>query len=129
MKKKWYELMGLLFFGGVILYIAMGSMLGTSLPQIIDLDKNPLNFAMIQLVFTIPVVYLGRRFYLVGFKVLFRNPNMDSLIAIGTGAAILYSLYGTLEIFMGNIGMAHHLYYESAVVILALSLWGNIWRM
>ena len=120
LKKKWYELMGMLFFGGVILYIAMGSMLGASLPVIIDLDRNPLNFSMIQLLFTIPVVYLGRRFYLVGFKVLFRNPNMDSLIAIGTGAAILYSLYGTLEIYMGNITMAHHLYYESAVVILAL---------
>ncbi|WP_084140833.1 heavy metal translocating P-type ATPase [Psychrilyobacter atlanticus] len=120
LKKKWYELMGMLFFGGVILYIAMGSMLGASLPGVIDLDKNPMNFAMIQLLFTIPVVYLGRRFYLVGFKVLFRNPNMDSLIAIGTGAAILYSLYGTLEIYMGNITMAHHLYYESAVVILAL---------
>ncbi|MEI6858180.1 heavy metal translocating P-type ATPase [Psychrilyobacter sp.] len=120
LKKKWYELMGLLFFGGVILYIAMGSMLGASLPKIIDLNKNPLNFALIQLLFTMPVVYLGRRFYLVGFKVLFRNPNMDSLIAIGTGSAILYSLYGTLEIYMGNITMAHHLYYESAVVILAL---------
>ncbi|OQY41699.1 MAG: copper-translocating P-type ATPase [Fusobacteriia bacterium 4572_74] len=120
LKKKWYELMGLLFFGGVILYIAMGSMLGVSLPEIINLNKNPLNFAMIQLAFTIPVIYLGRRFYLVGFKVLFRNPNMDSLIAIGTGAAILYSLYGTFEIYMGNIAMAHHLYYESAVVILAL---------
>jgi Cu+-exporting ATPase len=120
LKKKWYELMGLLFFGGVILYIAMGSMLGASLPNIIDLNKNPLNFALIQMVFTIPVVYLGRRFYLIGFKVLFRNPNMDSLIAIGTGAAILYSLYGTFEVSIGNINMAHHLYYESAVVILAL---------
>jgi len=120
LQKKWYELMGMLFFGGVILYIAMGSMLGASLPDIIDLDKNPLNFAIIQLLFTIPVIYLGRRFYLVGFKVLFRNPNMDSLIAIGTGAAILYSLYGTFEVYMGNLMMAHHLYYESAVVILAL---------
>ncbi|NDI78698.1 heavy metal translocating P-type ATPase [Psychrilyobacter piezotolerans] len=120
LKKKWYEVMGLLFLGGIILYIAMGSMVGVSLPQIIDLNKNPLNFALIQLVFTIPVVYLGRRFYLVGFKVLFRNPNMDSLIAIGTGAAILYSLYGSLEIYAGNTAMAHHLYYESAVVILAL---------
>jgi len=120
LKKKWYELLGLLFFGGVILYIAMGSMLGASLPNIIDLDKNPLNFALIQMIFTIPVVYLGRKFYLVGFKVLFRNPNMDSLIAIGTGAAILYSLYGTFQIYVGNISMAHHLYYESAVVIIAL---------
>lgn len=120
LKKKWYELMGSLFFGGVILYIAMGSMLGASLPNIIDLNKNPLNFALIQMIFTIPVVYLGRRFYLVGFKVLFRNPNMDSLIAIGTGAAILYSLYGTFQIYIGNTSMAHHLYYESAVVIIAL---------
>lgn len=120
LKKKWYELMGSLFFGGVILYIAMGSMLGASLPNIIDLNKTPLNFALIQMIFTIPVVYLGRRFYLVGFKVLFRNPNMDSLIAIGTGAAILYSLYGTFQIYIGNTSMAHHLYYESAVVILAL---------
>ncbi|MGB6127666.1 MAG: heavy metal translocating P-type ATPase [Psychrilyobacter sp.] len=125
LKKKWYELIGMLFFGGVILYIAMGSMLGASLPNIIDLDENPLNFAIIQLLFTIPVIYLGRRFYLIGFKVLFRNPNMDSLIAIGTGAAILYSLYGTFEIYMGNIMMAHHLYYESAVVILALIYLGK----
>jgi len=120
LRKKKYELMGLLSLGGVILYIAMGSMLGASLPEIIDINKNPLNFAMIQLLFTIPVIYLGRRFYLVGFKVIFKNPNMDSLIAVGTGAAILYSLYGTFEIYIGNIAMAHHLYYESAVVILAL---------
>jgi len=120
LKRKSYELMGLLFFGGIILYIAMGSMLGASLPKIIDLNKNPLNFALIQLICTIPVIYLGRRFYLVGFKVLFRNPNMDSLIAVGTGAAILYSLYGTFQIYIGNIIMVHHLYYESAVVILTL---------
>ena len=120
LKKKWYDLLGSLFFGGVILYIAMGSMLGAPIPNFLDPNINPINFAIFQLIFTIPVVYLNKRFYIVGFKVLFKNPNMDSLIAIGTGAAILYSLYGTVEILNGNISMAHHLYYESAVVILAL---------
>ena len=120
LKKKWNELKWSLLFGVVVLYIAMGSMLGAPIPKILDSNISPSNFAIFQLIFTIPVVYLSRRFYIVGFKVLFRNPNMDSLIAIGTGAAILYSLYGTIEILSGNVDMANHLYYESAVVILAL---------
>ncbi|MCK5779471.1 MAG: copper-translocating P-type ATPase [Psychrilyobacter sp.] len=120
LKRKYKDLIGSLFFSGIILYIAMGSMLGAPIPEILDPNGNAINFAIFQLIFTVPVIYLNKRFYIVGFKVLFKNPNMDSLIAIGTGSAILYSLYGTLEIANGNTMMAHHLYYESAVVILAL---------
>lgn len=57
-----------------------------------------------------------------------RSPSMDSLIATGTGSAILYSLYATYKIYQGDIHYAHALYYESGVVILALILLGKIFR-
>ncbi len=103
-----------------LLYISMGSMVGLPLPHIIDINDNTLNFALIQLLLTIPVLFYGRRFYIVGFKSLInRSPNMDTLIAIGTGCAFLYSLYATWMI-PSNMHMAHSLYYESAVVIITL---------
>lgn len=57
-------------------------------PAVIDMHQNPVNFALIQLILTLPVLYAGRKFYIVGLRALFKgNPNMDSLVAIGTGSA------------------------------------------
>ena len=101
-------------------------MVGLPVPNIISPDNNPLNFALIQLVLAIPVIYIGKRFYRVGIKqLIMRSPSMDSLIATGTGSAILYSLYATYKIYQGDIHYAHALYYESGVVILALILLGK----
>lgn len=109
-----------------LLYIAMGHMLGAPLPTIIDPHHHPLNFALIQLLLTVPVIASGYRFYTVGLKQLFRlRPNMDSLIAIGTSAAFLYGLYALLEIIKGNEEMVMSLYFETAAVIITLILLGK----
>lgn len=107
----------------IMLYIAMGPMVfpGLYIPRVIDVHVNPLNHALFQGLLTIPVVFIYRDIFIRGFKTLFkRNPNMDSLVAMGTLSAILYSIYGVIKIIGGDASFAHHLYFESATVILAL---------
>lgn len=115
-----------LIFSVPLLTITMGHMVGMPLPKIIDPMMNPLNFAIIQLVLTIPVMIIGYKFYYIGYKNLFKlSPNMDSLIAIGTSTAFIYSLYGTYKIYTGDGSYAMSLYYEAAVTILALITLGK----
>lgn len=126
LKREFLEFKIAIIFSAIVFYIAMGTMVGLPVPSIISPDTNPLNFAIIQFILALPVVYIGRRFYTVGIKQLFmRSPSMDSLIATGTGSALLYSIYGTFKIAEGNYHYVHSLYYESAVVILALILLGK----
>ena len=126
LKREFLEFKIAIVFSAIVFYIAMGTMVGLPVPFIISPDINPLNFAIIQFILALPVVYIGRRFYTVGIKQLFmRSPSMDSLIATGTGSALLYSIYGTFKIAEGNYHYVHSLYYESAVVILALILLGK----
>ena len=109
-----------------LLYIAMGHMIGLPIPQVISPEHNPFNFALIQLLLTIPIATAGYRFYLSGFPNLIKgHPNMDSLIAIGTGAAIIYGVFGTIQIFRGHIQYVNNLYFETAGVIIALILLGK----
>ena len=115
-----------LIFTVPLLIISMGHMVGMPLPSIIDPMKNPLNFALIQLVLTIPVMVAGYKFYKIGYKNLFKlSPNMDSLIAIGTSAAVAYGLFAIYKILNGETHYAMHLYFESAVVILTLITLGK----
>ena len=117
-----------LICGAVVLYIGMSHMLPVRLPlpEIIDDRYNPLNFALIQLIFTIPVLICGRNFFINGTKNLVKlHPNMDSLVMIGTTTAFLYSLYNTWTIVQGNEHGAHNLYFESAAVVVALVLLGK----
>lgn len=110
-----------------LLYISMGHMVPfpLPLPEFLSMDKNPLNYALAQLVLTVPVLVCGRKFYIVGLRALFKgNPNMDSLVAIGTGSAFFYSLYMTATIPTDHMG-AHHLYYESAAVVVTLVMLGK----
>lgn len=124
--KLLFRLILSLIFALPLLTITMGHMVGMPLPKIIDPMINPLNFAIIQLVLTIPVMIIGYKFYYIGYKNLFKlNPNMDSLIAIGTSAAFIYSLYGTYKIYIGDGSYAMSLYYEAAVTILALITLGK----
>ena len=121
LKREFNEFLIAIIFGAIIFYISMGSMIGLPVPNIIHYDTNPLLFAMIQLILSIPVVYVGRDFYISGLKKLkSKTPSMDSLIALGTGAAFIYSLYGTFKIYEGDLHFVHNLYYESGVVIIAL---------
>ncbi|WP_297429752.1 heavy metal translocating P-type ATPase [Clostridium sp.] len=109
-----------------LLIITMGHMLGMPLPMIIDSMMNPLNFAVIQLVLTLPVMIMGYKFYKVGIKNLVKlSPNMDSLIAISTLAAVLYSVFGIYKISTGDTMYAMHLYFESGAVILTLITLGK----
>ena len=89
--------------------------------------KNfPLTFAIWQIVLVIPIIIAGYKFYTVGFMALVRrSPNMDSLIAIGSSAAIIYSVYNTWKIVNGDITAVDRLYYETAGVIFALVLLGK----
>lgn len=110
-----------------LLYISMGHMVPfpMPLPKILDMHHSPLNFALAQLLLTTIILYNGRKFYLVGFKSLFRgHPNMDSLVAIGTGSAFLYSLVMTISI-PGNENAVHNLYYESAAIVVTLVMVGK----
>lgn len=109
-----------------LLYISMGHMIGLPLPKFIAPSENALLFALIQLLLTIPVVILGYKFYTIGFKSLFRgSPNMDSLIAIGTGSAIVYGLFAIYKIASGHTHYVHELYFESAAVIITLITLGK----
>ncbi|HFZ6611722.1 TPA: heavy metal translocating P-type ATPase [Streptococcus agalactiae] len=113
-----------------LLYISMGPMINLWLPSFLMPDKGPLNYGMIQLLLTLPVMYFGRIFYQNGFKALFkRYPNMDSLVAIATTAAFIYSLYGLYEILQGDIHYAHQLYFESVAVILTLITLGKYFEI
>ena len=83
-------------------------------------------FVVIQIILVLPILYMGRSFYLIGFKSLFKgHPNMDSLVALGSGAAVIYSLYSTVLIYLGNEHSVMNLYYESAGVILTLITLGK----
>ena len=118
-----------MIFAGLVMFYSMSQMLGSyslKFPDALSPDVSPLNFALIQILLTAPVVYLGRHFYTKGFKTLMNGaPNMDTLVAIGTSAALIYSLYGTIQIILGNHHFAHHLYFESAAVIIALIKFGK----
>ncbi len=114
-------------FGAPLFYLAMASMVAWApFPSFLDPMAHSLRFALVQLALVVPVVVAGWRFYRVGFRLLWdRAPNMDSLIAVGTSAAVLYSAYSTYRVFMGDHMAAHGLYYESAGVIIALILLGK----
>ena len=126
MQKKKQELLILLVTTLPLLYISMGSMVGLPLPSFLDHMAHPLVFVLSQLLLTLPAVWIGRGFYQRGFRNLIkRHPNMDSLIAVGTSAAFLYSLYSVSQVFLGYHPFVHQLYFESVAVIIALVLLGK----
>ena len=113
----------------VLMYLTMGHMVGLPTPHIFHGTENLVVFAFTQLLLTLPIVYLNRKFYIVGFKALWnRSPNMDSLVAVGSAAALVY---GVFAIYMIGYGLGHgdlelaktygsNLYFESAAMILTL---------
>ncbi|HEY5466347.1 MAG TPA: cation transporter, partial [Clostridia bacterium] len=113
-----------------LLYIAMTHMfpgLSLPIPDAVSLHMHPLAFALAQLFLAIPVVAAGSRFYIVGLKTLLHGaPNMDSLVAIGTGSAFLYGVYATVRIALGDTAFAQSLYFESAAVVITLVMLGKM---
>lgn len=121
------RVIGSIIFAVPLLYISMGHMLPFELPlpRILSMEENPFNYALAQLFLTVVVLIFGRKFYIVGFKTLFHgHPNMDSLVAIGTGSAFLYSLVMTIRIPF-DAHAVHSLYYESAAVVVTLVMLGK----
>lgn len=113
-------------FAVPLLFIAMADMVGIPMPAFLSPMQSPVSYAMIQLALVLPILWLGRHFFVDGFKALSKgHPNMDSLVALGTSAAFLYSLYGTYHVLEGHAHFAMNLYYESAGVILTLITLGK----
>ena len=123
-KALWNRFLISAIFGVPLLLVAMVPMF-IKLPAAIDPMMHMETFAIIQLILVLPIMYTGKKYFIVGFKSLFRlSPNMDSLIAIGTSAAFLYSLFAVFEItLMGNVD--YEMYFESAGVILTLITLGK----
>ncbi|MBS4823702.1 MAG: heavy metal translocating P-type ATPase, partial [Streptococcus salivarius] len=109
-----------------LFYLAMGPMVGLPVPNFLSPHHAALTYALVLLVLTVPVMWLGRSFYSNGFRTLAKgHPNMDALVALATSAAFLYSLYGTYHISLGHAHHAHQLYFESVAVILTLITLGK----
>lgn len=118
----------------VLMYVSMGHMVGLPLPSFLSGTANAVSFALVQLLLTLPVLYINRSYFINGTKALFRRaPNMDTLIAIGSGASLIYGIVAlfimSYRLGAGDMnGVAeyyHQLYFESAVMILALVTLGK----
>lgn len=112
-----------------LMYISMGHMFNWPLPYFLSGIENAVSFAFIQFLLTLPIIYVNRKFFIVGFKTLFKgHPNMDSLIAVGSGAALFYGIFAIFRMSYG-LGAGdlelvhkyyHDLYFESSAMILTL---------
>lgn len=112
-----------------LLYISMGHMIGLPIPNFLYGEMNSFNFAVSQLILCLPIIIVNIKYFIVGFKMLFKlTPNMDSLIAVGSTAALIYGIYAIFNIYFGlkynNMHLVHQysmdLYFESAGTILTL---------
>lgn len=117
-----------------LFYISMGHMMGAPLPAFLVGHENAVAFGLTQLLLTLPIMYINDKYYKVGFKTLWnRAPNMDSLIAVGSSAAVIYGVFAIYQMGYGlghgdmdKVGKYHmDLYFESAGMILALITLGK----
>ncbi|MFT5875935.1 MAG: Cu+-exporting ATPase [Clostridium sp.] len=127
-KALWNRFLISAIFGVPLLLVAMVPMIALRLNIMMPDNINPMMhvklFALLQLVLVIPIMVTGRKYFIVGFKSLFRlSPNMDSLISMGASAAFLYSIFAVYEILIGNTG--YEMYFESAGIILTLVTLGK----
>lgn len=128
-KRLWIRFAVCAVFAIPLLYIAMIPMITVvrlPFPSWLEPMQFPLTYALLQMILVAPIIGIGFRFYTVGFRSLWqRSPNMDSLIAVGTTAAVLYSVYHTWKIWQGDHMAVHSLYFETAGVIITLILLGK----
>ena len=133
-KSMLHRLIASLIFTVPLFYISMGDMFGWPLPSALTGMENMMVYGLTLFVLLVPVVFINFKFFRVGFRALMnRAPNMDSLIALGSGAATVYGIYAlfNMAFFMGHSNMeaAHHfamnLYFESAAMILTLITLGK----
>lgn len=121
----------------ILMYFSMGSMIGLPLPKFLSGEGNPVGFALTQLLLVLPVMYVNRKYYISGFKSLFHlSPNMDTLIAVGSGAAFTY---GVIAIYVMGYALNNsdmhtvteyrmNLYFESVSMILTLITLGKFFE-
>ena len=112
-----------------LMYVSMGHMIGVPLPGFLHGTVNAVAFAMTQFLLCLPVLYINRKYFTKGFSTLFHGaPNMDTLIAVGSAASLVYGVFAIYRMGYG-LGVQdmelverylHDLYFESAVMILAL---------
>jgi Cu+-exporting ATPase len=131
MNHRWWISLGFLL---PLLYLSMGHMLNWPLPGFFTGHENAMIFAFTQFLLTIPIVIINKKYFVTGFKTLFRAaPNMDSLIAIGSSAAVFYGIFAIFGIGYGLghgqmelvMAYSHDLYFESAATILTLITLGK----
>ncbi len=124
-----FRLFGSVIILVLLMYLTMGHMFGLPTPHFFHGEQNMPLFALTQFLLTLPVIYLNRKFYFVGFKALLhRAPNMDSLVAVGSSAAVIYGLIALLIMtYSAGHGdfetvryYGENLYFESAAMILTL---------
>ena len=111
----------------ILLYISMGQMLTDKLPVpfFMNMHSSPWGFALTQLLLCIPVLFLGKKFFISGIPLLLKgHPNMDSLVAVGTAASLIYSVVMTYALPY-NPHAVHNLYYESVAVVITLVALGK----
>jgi Cu+-exporting ATPase len=120
------KVVAMLVFSVALLAYAMLAMAGVKYPSAISPDESPIVFTLIQLLLCIPVMIMGGAFYIRGFKNLFRaKPNMDSLVAVSTTTAFIYSFVNFILICAGDGHKVHSLYLESVAVIIAVITLGK----
>lgn len=127
LRERKHRLIGAWIFTLALMYVSMGSMLPTPLPlpDLFDGSSHPTNFALLQLLLAIPVLFYGRFFYTNGLSALFhKNPNMNSLVALGSLVSFVYSLAITFLV-ADNPHQLHNLYYESATMVLTFVMTGK----
>lgn len=110
-----------LILSGILLYVSMGVMMFSApMPGLISMESHVINYAAVQMLLAVVIIFIGRRFYVSGFKALWHlNPNMDSLVAIGSSAAFLYSL-AIFFLLTDQPGLVNGLYFEASAVVVTL---------
>ncbi len=120
-----------------LMYISMGHMLGLPLPAFLAGVRNDVAFAFCQFLLTIPIMYVNRKYYIHGFKALFKgHPNMDTLVGVGSISAIAYGIFCIFKLSYalanGDMetanGVLHNLYFESGAMILTLITLGKFFE-
>ncbi len=112
----------LVFFsvlGIVLMYISMGHMVNLPIPNILNMVQSPKIYAISLMLLSLLFILYGLDIIKNGLKnIIHKMPNMDSLVGVGVVVNFVYSLWNTVQVFMGNTNLVHHLYFESSAIII-----------
>ena len=121
-EKKNNELIKLIIFsilGIILMYISMGQMINLPTPSILNMMESPQIYAITLMVLSLLFIFYGFDIIKNGIKnIVHKMPNMDSLVVVGVIVNFVYSLWNTIQVFMGNTSLVHHLYFESSAIII-----------